>query len=76
MDFIILLIKKLKPLCNKDWMPENRKNARIEDGILIEDMECNSPSTAGWVVLGRANNGWTNWKTKTGKVIDIFRKKS
>ena len=60
--------------CEKDWMPEARKNAKIKNGILQEDVECNSPSTAGWVVLGNANNGWTTWKNKDGKPINIYRK--
>lgn len=60
--------------CNKDWMPESRKNAKIENGILMEDVICKSPSTAGWVVLGNANNGWFTWKTEDGKLIDKFRK--
>jgi len=59
--------------CNKDWMPETRRTAKIENGVLIEDVECKSPSTAGWVVLGNANNGWITWKTEEGKNIDIFR---
>lgn len=60
--------------CDKDWMPEARRNAKIENGILLEDVECNSPSTAGWVVLGNANNGWLTWKTKEGKGINKYRK--
>ena len=60
--------------CNKDWMPESRKNAKIENGILMEDVVCKSPSTAGWVVLGNANNGWIMWKTEEGNLIDVFRK--
>lgn len=59
--------------CNKDWMPEARRIAKIENRVLIEDIECKSPSTAGWVVLGNANNGWLTWKTEDGKNIDIFR---
>ena len=59
--------------CNKDWMPETRRTAKIQNGILMEDVECKSPSTAGWVVLGSANNGWITWKTEEGKNIDIFR---
>ncbi len=35
----------------------------------------NSPSTAGCIVLGGALNGWVEWKTKSGKPIDIYRKK-
>ena len=60
--------------CNKDWMPESRRNAKIENGILMEDVVCNSPSTAGWIVLGNANNGWLTWKTEDGKLLDKFRK--
>ena len=59
--------------CEKDWMPEARKNAVIENGILQKDVPCNAPSTAGWVVLGRANNGWCVWKNAEGKPIDIYR---
>lgn len=61
--------------CEKDWMPEARRNAVIENGILQKDVPCNSPSTAGWVILGRANNGWSVWKNSEGKPIDIYRKK-
>ena len=59
--------------CNKDWMPEARRIAPIKDGFLQEDVICNSPSTAGWVVLGHANNGWKLWKKSDGQYIDIYR---
>ncbi len=39
----------------------------------MEDVICNSPSTAGWVVLGSANNGWNVWKNELGEPIDIYR---
>lgn len=61
--------------CTKDWMPQSRKNAIIEDNILKEDVECRSPSTAGWVVLGNANNGWIVWENYYGKPLDIYRNK-
>ncbi|MBO4293327.1 MAG: DUF4357 domain-containing protein [Clostridia bacterium] len=73
-NFIVEKGSKCLP-CNKDWMPESRKKAKIENGILTEDVICKSPSTAGWVVLGNANNGWFTWKTEDGKLIDIFRKR-
>ena len=60
--------------CDKDWMPEARKNAIVENGILQKDVECASPSNAGWVVLGHANNGWKIWCNHDGKPIDIYRK--
>ena len=72
--FIVLKGSQCLP-CDKDWMPEDRKNAKIEDGVLVEDVECRSPSTAGWVVLGNSNNGWLTWKNKDGKPINIYRKK-
>jgi len=56
-----------------EWMPDARKSALIENDTLLEDVSCNSPSTAGWVVLGNANNGWTVWKNESGDSIDIYR---
>lgn len=56
-----------------EWMPDTRKSALIENDTLLEDVSCNSPSTAGWVVLGNANNGWTVWKNESGDSIDIYR---
>lgn len=58
---------------DENRIPEERRKAKIENNILTEDIECNSPSTAGWIVLGYANNGWMTWKTQEGKPIDIFR---
>ncbi len=54
-------------------IPEERRKAKIQNNVLMENVECNSPSTAGWIVLGYANNGWMTWKTPEGKPIDIFR---
>lgn len=56
------------------WVPESRRNASIKDNILQDDVTCNSPSTAGWIPLGYANNGWTVWKDGAGQPIDIYRK--
>jgi len=54
-------------------MPESRKNAPIENNILLDDVTCNSPSTAGWIVLGGHNNGWIVWKDEKGNSIDLYR---
>ena len=56
------------------WMPEVRKGAIIKDNILQEDVECNSPSTAGWIAMGQSNNGWAIWKDDDEQPIDIYRK--
>lgn len=53
----------------------DRKNAKIVNNILIEDIACSSPSAAGWVIIGAANNGWTEWKDKNGNKIDSYRVK-
>lgn len=56
-------------------IPEVRKSAIIKNNILQEDVECNSPSTAGWIALGVSNNGWIMWKNKAGQPVDIYRQK-
>lgn len=55
------------------WTPTALKNAPIKNSILEDDVSVNSPSTAGWIVLGHANNGWMLWKDKNGNPIDIYR---
>jgi len=40
-----------------EWVPQARRNAPIVNGVLQADVACNSPSTAGFVVLGRQTNG-------------------
>lgn len=57
------------------FVPEIRKSANIKNNILMEDIVCSSPSAAGWVVIGKSNNGWSEWKDKKGKKIDSFRVK-
>ena len=55
---------------NKKYLDSLHVN---QNDVLVEDIECNSPSTAGWVPLGKANNGWIVWKTADGKPINTFR---
>lgn len=57
------------------WAPEARRLAVIKDNVLLEDIDTTSPSTAGWVIIGCANNGWLVWKDKDGNPIDVYRKK-
>ena len=56
------------------WSPETRKNSPIKGDVLLDDVVANSPSMAGWIVLGHANNGWMVWKDKDGRPIDLYRK--
>jgi hypothetical protein len=55
---------------------EARRNAKIENNILLDDIVCSSPSSAGWIIIGRHNNGWMEWKNKDGQPIDVFRGKA
>ena len=57
------------------WVPEARKSAPIKDNVLQADISCNSPSTAAWIAMGKATNGWMVWKDKNGKPIDTYRPK-
>ena len=58
-----------------DWAPEVRRNAVIENNVLQENVECNSPSTAAWIAMGKATNGWEVWKNEKNQPIDIYRNK-
>lgn len=73
-DFIVLKGSTCAPSEDK-WQPESRRSAQIENNILQEDVFCHSPSTAAYVVRGKATNGWTAWKNSDGIPIDEFRKR-
>lgn len=55
------------------WVPAGRLSAPIVDNVLQADVPCNSPSSAGWIVLGHSNNGWFHWKDINGNPIDTYR---
>ena len=57
----------------KGYVPLIRRQAKIIDNILQEDVICNNPSSAGWVVIGKSNKGWKEWKDVLGKPIDRYR---
>lgn len=59
----------------KGFVPSIRRNAPIVNNILQKDIECLSPSSAGWVVIGKSNNGWSVWKDKFNRPIDYYRNK-
>ena len=55
------------------WMPQARREAPIENNILMDDVVCDSPSTAAWVSLGHSNNGWELWKNAENQPIMVYR---
>ncbi len=42
----------------------------IKDGILIKDLEFNSPSGAGVFVTGRSTNGLRAWRDEKGRNLN------
>lgn len=71
--FIVLSGSKCAPI-KKGFVPEVRKKARIENNILLENVICSSPSSAGELIIGKSNNGWTEWKNVKEEPIDVYRK--
>ena len=59
----------------KGYIPSIRKNIKIKDNILQEDIVCMNPSSAGWIVIGKSNNGWVEWKDSQGNLIEKYRGK-
>lgn len=76
--FILLKGSKLNE--EYGWMAEGYKFARDqaakdENLVLLEDIECKSPTMAASIVKGREANGWSKWKNSHGEFIDIYRKR-
>lgn len=63
---------------NKRIIEELLENNLVEkDGnkyILKENYKVSSPSTAASLILGRSANGWKEWKTFDGKLLNEIRK--
>ena len=57
-----------------NWRATRERLLISDEGILLEDVECTSPSMAAVLVLGRRQNGWTAWKNNKNQRIDIYRK--
>lgn len=72
--FIVLKGSECLPL-KTEKAPACIKKATIMNGILQEDVPCDSPSAAGMLVIGRAVNGWEAWADSRGKTLNNYRKK-
>jgi hypothetical protein len=72
-SFIVQKGSTCVPVDDDKWIPEVRRTAPIKDNKLQADVACNSPSSAGWIVWGRSNDGWKQWKDQEGHLIEIFR---
>ena len=49
------------------------EDAKIENNILMTDIECSSPSMASSLILHHSSNGWEYWKNKEGELIKVYR---
>lgn len=49
---------------------------KFENGILMQNVECSSPSMAASLVVGHHKNGWSSWKNKNNEYIDIYRQRN
>ena len=49
-----------------------RSTSRPEYLETARDIVCNSPSAAAEILLGRAANGWTDWRTEDGRPLADF----
>ena len=65
---------KCAPLVNEN-PPKDVLSANVINNELQEDQIFTSPSSAALLVVGNNANGWTHWKNKDGKPIDIYRRK-
>ena len=55
---------------------KKRRECKIIDNILQEDVLFNSPSSAAEFITGKSCNGWISWKTKDGKTLHDLEKQS
>ncbi len=66
------LIAPYKQFKSPSWIALRRKMI-IQDGVLMQNVECSSPSMAAALVAGHAKNGWFCWKNISDNPIDIYR---
>ena len=67
--FVVLQGSHIETIDSESIPPgikERRQKAKIENGILQEDILFRSPSYAAAFVIGGHVNGLTEWKTKDG----------
>lgn len=72
--FVVLKGSKIAPSSDDDSTissgnSQKRKECRIENNILQEDVLFSSPTSAAQFVTGKSCNGLVSWKTKDGKTL-------
>lgn len=75
--FILKKGSKIAPYKNyhtPSWITTRSEMNIDAEGILLEDVECSSPSMAAALVVGQSANGWTTWRDNSNQIIDKYRK--
>ena len=67
------VISPYKQFHSPSWIEFREKMKLDNNGILVEDIKCSSPSMAASLVAGHAKNGWISWKNQNNEFIDIYR---
>ena len=44
-------------------------------GCIIKNIICSNPSSVAWIVIGKSNNVWVEWKDLQGNSIEKYRDK-
>ena len=78
-DGVLTVLKgaKCAPITHPNFL--TREISDIRDSLIISNeltADCNvsSPSAASFLIVGKSTNGWTEWKDKSGKLLDDYRK--
>ena len=77
--FVVLKGSKIAPSSDNDSTispgnSQKRKDCKIENNILQEDVLFNSPTSAAQFVTGKSSNGLVSWKNKEGKTLSELAK--
>ncbi len=75
--FVVLSGSKIEIIDSEsipERIKEERKKAKIEKYILLENKLFNSPSYAAAFVIGGYANGLVEWKTIDGKTLKEFER--
>lgn len=68
------IIAPYKEYKTPSWITIRKSMKLDNNGILLKDVECSSPSMAAALVVGQSANGWTCWKNENNQSIDIYRR--
>ena len=76
--FVVLKGSVCCPIRGKGWtstkqIDQKRESSSFDGDVLQVDVEFTSPSLAAAFITYKPENGWTEWKNKDGKPIDVFR---